>query len=93
MDKKTQMYVGIALLGVAGYMLWDKMKKDKAAKAAAPVAPAGATASFAGNVGVRKRGLVAANKQVQSSDWVRADGGASIAPAFFDTKSSKWLGR
>lgn len=90
MDKKTQMYVGIALLGVAGYMLWDKMKK---AKAAAPVAPAGATASFAGNVGVRKRGLVAANKQVQSSDWVRADGGASIAPAFFDTKSSKWLGR
>lgn len=97
MDKKTQMYVGVALLGVAGYMLWNKMKKDKAAKAAAPAAaPASpaSPASFTGNVGERKRGLVTLNKDVKSSGWLRgADGSASIAPTFFDTKNSMWAGK
>jgi hypothetical protein len=43
-------------------------------------------------VGDRKRmvGLVAANKDVQDSGWVRADG-ASIAPTFFDVQSSGWI--
>jgi len=35
-------------------------------------------------------GMVAANKDVQDSGWVRADG-ASIAPNFFDVQSSGWV--
>lgn len=100
MDKKTQMYLGVAILAVAGYMIWKNMKdkKDAQAKAAAP-APAAPAASFSGsdmNTVVGKRvkmvGLVGANKDVMDSGWVRADG-SSIAPTFFDVQNSKWIGR
>ncbi len=92
MDKKTKMYVGAAVLVVAGYMLWKKMQDKKKAEA-----PAAAPKEFAGMdmntvVGNRKRmvGMVAANKSVTDSGWVRADG-ASIAPTFFDVTSSTWI--
>lgn len=91
MDKKTQMYLGVAVLAVAGFMLWKKSQDKK--KAAAP-----ATASFAGTdmntvVGRRAKmvGMVKQNEQVVDSGWVRADG--TIAPTFFDVKNSKWGGR
>ena len=44
-------------------------------------------------VGDRKRmvGLVAANKDVQDSGWVRGADGSSIAPTFFDVQSSDWV--
>lgn len=95
MDKKTQMYVGAAVLVVAGYMVWKKMQDKKKAEA-----PAAAPKEFAGMdkntvVGDRKRmvgmmGFNAANKNVQDSGWVRADG-SSIAPTFFDVESSGWI--
>lgn len=91
MDKKTQMYLGAALLVVAGYMVYKKMQ-DKKKKESAP-----ATKEFAGMdyntvVGDRKQmvGLNAANAVVEDSGWVRgADG--SIAPTFFDVQSSGWV--
>lgn len=95
MNKQTKMYLGVALVAVAGYMVFQKMKKDKA-EAAKPAAPA-PNLAFAGNVGQRKRmvGLLAANKEVSQSDWVRpvATGSASIAPTFFNVKNSGWGGR
>lgn len=94
MDKKTKMYVGAAVLVVAGYMLWKKMQdKKKASDAPAPKQFAGMdTQSVVGN---RKKmvgmmGFNAANKSVMDSGWVRADG-ASIAPTFFDVQSSSWI--
>lgn len=91
MDKKTQMYVGAAVLVVAGYMVWKKMQdKKKEAPVAAPKQFAGMDYNTV--VGNRKKmvGMVAANKDVQDSGWVRADG-ASIAPNFFDVQSSGWV--
>ena len=90
MDKKTQMYVGAAVLVVAGYMVWKKMQDKKKAQAPAPKQFAGMDYNTV--VGDRKRmvGMVAANKDVQDSGWVRADG-ASIAPTFFDVQSSGWI--
>jgi hypothetical protein len=86
MDKKTQMYLGAGVLVVAGFLVYKNMQDKKKT-----------TMSFAGMdyntvVGDRKRmvGLVAANKNVQDSGWVRADG-ASIAPTFFDVQSSGWI--
>ncbi len=90
MDKKTKMYVGAAVLVVAGYMVWKKMQDKKKAQASAPKQFAGMDYNTV--VGDRKRmvGMVAANKDVQDSGWVRADG-ASIAPNFFDVQSSGWV--
>lgn len=92
MDKKTKMYVGAAVLLVASYMVWKKMQDKKKAEA-----PAAAPKEFAGMdyntvVGNRRKmvGMVAANKDIQDSGWVRADG-ASIAPHFFDVNSSGWV--
>jgi hypothetical protein len=92
MDKKTKMYVGAAVLVVAGYMVWKKMQ-DKKKPATAPKEFAGMDYNTV--VGDRKRmvgmmGFNAANKNVQDSGWVRADG-SSIAPNFFDVESSGWV--
>jgi len=90
MNKQTKMYVGGAILVVAGYMLWKKMQDKKKAEAPAPKQFAGIEVDTV--VGDRKRmvGMVAANKNVTDSGWVRADG-ASIAPTFFDVSSSDWI--
>lgn len=91
MDKKTQMYLGAALLVVAGYMVYKKMQ-DKKKKEAAPAAKAFAGTDMNTVVGDRKQmvGLNAANAVVEDSGWVRgADG--SIAPNFFDVQSSGWV--
>jgi hypothetical protein len=96
MNKQTKMYVGAAVLVVAGYMVYKNMQDKKKA----------ASKQFAGIdsntvVGDRQRGmvgmsaerkmvgLVPANKIVRDSGWVRADG--SIAPFFFDVTSSDWI--
>ncbi len=89
MNNQTKLYFGLALVGVGAYLLWQQ--KSKKAAVPAPVK------AFAGTdeqdvVGRRMKmaGFVAQNKDVQSSDWLRADG-SSIAPTFFDVQSSNWL--
>ena len=99
MNKKTQMYVGVAVLAVAGYLVYKKMQDKK--MMVTPTAETTTTMEvkeFAGMdyntvVGDRKRmvGLVAANKDVQDSGWVRGADGSSIAPTFFDVQSSDWV--
>jgi len=99
MNKKTQMYVGVAVLAVAGYLVYKKMQDKK--MMVTPTAETTTTMEvkeFAGMdyntvVGDRKRmvGLVAANKDVQDSGWVRGADGSSIAPTFFDVQSSGWV--
>ena len=48
MNKKTKMYVGVAVVAVAAYYFWNQSKK-KAAEAAAP-APKASMASITGGV-------------------------------------------
>ena len=93
MNKKTQMYLGAAVLVVAGYMVWKKMQDKKKSTTPAPKQFSGMDMNTV--VGDRKRmvgmmGFNAANKNVQDSGWVRADG-SSIAPNFFDVESSGWV--
>jgi hypothetical protein len=90
MNKQTKMYVGGAILVVAGYMLWKKMQDKKKAEAPAPKQFAGIEADTVVGERMRMVGMVAANKNVTDSGWVRADG-ASIAPTFFDVSSSDWI--
>lgn len=95
MDKKTQMYVGVAVLAVAGYLVYKKMQDKKMLVTPAPTTDVKEFAGMDYNtvVGDRKRmvGLVAANKDVQDSGWVRGADGSSIAPTFFDVQSSGWV--
>lgn len=86
MNTQTKTLLGLAAVAGVGYLVYKNMQDKKKT-----------TMSFAGMdyntvVGDRKRmvGLVAANKNVQDSGWVRADG-ASIAPTFFDVQSSGWI--
>lgn len=90
MNKQTKMYVGAAILVVAGYMVWKKMKDKKKAEAPAPKQFAGMEADNVVRDRKRMVGMVPANKNVMDSGWVRADG-ASIAPTFFDITSSDWI--
>ena len=90
MNKQTKMYVGAAILVVAGYMVWKKMQDKKKAEAPAPKQFAGMEADNVVRDRKRMVGMVSANKNVMDSGWVRADG-ASIAPTFFDITSSDWI--
>ena len=49
MNKKTKMYVGVAVVAVAAYYFWNQSKK-KAAAAAAAAAPKASMASMTGGV-------------------------------------------
>ena len=98
MNKKTQMYVGVAVLAVAGYLVYKKMQDKKMMVTPTAETTTMEVKEFAGMdyntvVGDRKRmvGLVAANKNVQDSGWVRGADGSSIAPTFFDVQSSDWV--
>jgi len=98
MNKKTQMYVGVAVLAVAGYLVYKKMQDKKMMVTPTAETTTMEVKEFAGMdyntvVGDRKRmvGLVAANKDVQDSGWVRGADGSSIAPTFFDVQSSDWV--
>lgn len=46
MNKKTKMYVGVALVAAAAYYFWNKSQKDKA-----PATTAAPAAKFVGAVG------------------------------------------
>ena len=48
MNKKTKMYVGVAVVAVAAYYFWNQSKKKAAAAAAA--APKASMASMTGGV-------------------------------------------
>jgi len=102
MDKKTQMYVGIAALAVVGYLVYQRLQeiKEYNKDLVMETPTTMEVKEFAGMdyntvVGDRKRmvgmvGFVAANKDVQDSGWVRGVDG-SIAPTFFDVQSSGWV--
>ena len=52
MNKKTKMYVGVALVAAAAYYFWNKSKKDKAPTTTTPTAKfVGADAVFANAAG------------------------------------------
>jgi hypothetical protein len=60
MDKQTQMYVGLGVAAVAGYLIYNNWKKNQPVAPVPPVPPAKA---FSGNVttdvvGPRKVGMV-----------------------------------
>ncbi len=50
MDKKTKMYVGAAVLVVAGYMVYKKMQDKKKAQASAPKQFAGISTVLLGSL-------------------------------------------
>lgn len=54
MNKKTKMYVGVALVAVAAYYFWNKKKKESAA-VAAPAAKASMVGKEVGVVGARTK--------------------------------------
>jgi hypothetical protein len=67
MDKQTQMYVGLGVAAVAGYLLYNNWKKNQ------PVAPA---KSFSGNVttdvvGRRKIGMVGMDATMKQNAQVK----------------------
>ena len=99
MDKKTQMYVGVGVLALAGYMFYTNWKKKqvKAPSTAATDAPAtaAAPASFDGAVAgkrVKMVGMAGENQVIASSSWIKNAGGDSkmIAPDFFNVKDGSW---
>ena len=68
MDKQTQMYVGLGVVAVAGYLLYNNYKKKNQ-----PVAPA---KSFSGNVttdvvGRRKVGMVGMDATMRQNAQVK----------------------
>jgi hypothetical protein len=98
MDNQTQTYVGLAVVAVASYLLYDNWKKKKDAAAVA----ATSTTSFDGNTPIAGKvqkmvGAAGYNEKVTSSKWVRGANGSSdegsIAPHFFKVKDSgfSWL--
>ena len=50
MNKKTKMYVGVAVVAVAAYYFWNQSKKKAAEAAAAAAAPKASMASITGGV-------------------------------------------
>ena len=107
MDNQTQTYVGLAVVAVASYLLYDNWKKKKDAAAAQSAAinetkSEVPTTSFDGQTPIAGKvqkmvGAAGYNEKVTSSKWVRgADGSSdkgSIAPNFFKVKDSgfSWL--
>jgi hypothetical protein len=93
MDKNSKLLLGVAVVGVVGYLLLSKKLKPTTTAAAAttPAVPATTTTSFTGNAG-RVQKLVGMsgvspkenmvgltnNLTVADSHWVRADGGSTI---------------
>lgn len=106
MNKKTQLYVGLGVAAVGAYLLYDQMKKKPKAGFAGIDSNTVVGRRLRGANGrrgliaqnavakdskfsYRFSGFAGANKIVKDSGWVRADG-KSIAPTFFNVKSSKF---
>lgn len=104
MDKQTQMYVGLGVVAVAGYLLYNNYKKNQ---------PVVVAKSFSGNVTTdvvgRRMGMVgmdatmkqnavvkdgkfsyfsAQNEVIKDGSWAKAEGD-NIAPNFFQVQDSK----
>lgn len=58
MNKKTKMWVGVAVVAAAAYYFWNKNKKAKAAPAA--------TASMVGGVGAKTKNFASTTSTGQS---------------------------
>lgn len=74
MDKKTKMYVGLGLLAVVGYCLYEKSKKDKAKPASIEGPIAGKRMGMVGMTGnsVNMMGMdatMAQNAQVKDGKF------------------------
>lgn len=101
MKPTKKQLLGLGLIAVAGYLVYDYMQKNK--KAVAPpatasttAAPAAAAQSFSGDAGKRVKmtgvnGAVAAPKEklfVGVNGWVGADAVPQNSGKFFAVKSS-----
>jgi hypothetical protein len=103
MDKQTQMYVGLGVVAVAGYLLYNNWKKNQ------PVAPAKSFASLDAKIAGNRMGMVgmdatmkqnaevkdgkfsyfsAQNEVIKDGSWAKAEGD-NIAPNFFQVQDSK----
>jgi len=95
MNKQTQMYVGIGVVAVGAYLLYNNWKKKQSASA---VVPASEKATFVKDAPMKKMAEMvgmdakmkfsAGNEIVKDSRFAWADGGQSIAPTFFDVQDS-----
>ena len=92
MNKQTQMYVGIGVVAVGAYLLYNNWKKKQAATAVKATFVKNQPApmkKMAGMVGMdAKMDFSAGNEVVKDSRFAWADGGQSIAPTFFDVQDS-----
>jgi len=93
MNKQTQMYVGIGVVAVGAYLLYNNWKKKQTTtvkatfvKNFASEAPMKKMASMVGMDA--KMQFSAGNEIVKDSRFAFADGGQSIAPTFFDVQDS-----
>lgn len=83
MNTKQKQLVGLGLLAVAGYLVYENMKKKPAAAAPAATAATTPAASFAGDIAGKRVKLVGASGEpiakakeklfVGANGWVKAD--------------------
>ena len=99
MNMKTKQLVGLGVLAVVGYLVYDNMKKKEAAdKAKATTTPATtAPASFAGDAGKRVKFVGASGSAIAkpkerlfvgANGWANADSLAESSTKFFSVKDS-----
>ncbi len=95
MNKQTQMYVGVGVVAVGAYLLYNNWKKKQSASAVVPAEKATFVKNvppmkkMAGMVGMEdKMKFSAGNAIVKDSRFAWADGGKSIAPTFFKVQDS-----
>lgn len=90
MNKQTQMYVGIGVVAVGAYLLYNNWKKKQTTtvKATFVKSSAAPMKKMAGMVGMdAKMQFSAGNEIVKDSRFAKADG--SIAPNFFNVQDSQ----
>ena len=107
MNKKTQTYLGIGAIAIAGFILYNNYQRRKMVDSATAGKPSSPVASYVGGgiqdaVGSRNMYNLTDELNVQESDWVRFTQSASemntgssdwvrADGSFFDTQSSQWV--
>lgn len=97
MNMKTKQLVGLGVLAVVGYLVYDNMKKKEATEAKTATPATTAPASFTGDAGKRAK-LVGATGSaivkpkerlfVGADGWANADALAESSKKFFSVKDS-----
>jgi len=107
MNKKTQTYLGIGALAVAGYILYNNYQRKMMVERELANKPSSPVASYVGGgiqeaVGDRNMFNLTDELNVQESDWVRFTQSATEMNTgqsdwvradgqFFDVQSSQWV--